>query len=113
MKIFELVSPIVVDITHTMLTLPTEMAISFVGLVRWSLDLFIYLLQEIFNLNFALKQETHAKRPGREKDRDWIHEYSKWHISFNVHNLTLEQSANTTVQLFSFSFQAYPASFSA
>jgi hypothetical protein len=53
------------------------MAISFVGLVKWSLDLFIYLLQEAFNLYYEIKHKAQDGEPDCEKNREWIHDYSK------------------------------------
>jgi mediator of RNA polymerase II transcription subunit 16 len=48
------------------------MAISFLGLVKWSLDLCVYLLQEIFSLYYTIKHETHAGRPDRATNLPWI-----------------------------------------
>lgn len=59
----------------------SEMAMSFVGLVRWSLDLFIYLLQEIFRIYYAIKHKEREGQTGLEKDQDWIHNYSMLIIS--------------------------------
>lgn len=57
--------------------LKPEMAISMVGLVKWSLDLFVYIVQELMGLFFALKHEA----VDRSGDLDWIQEWILTHHS--------------------------------
>jgi len=51
------------------------MAISLVGLVKWSLDICVYLLQELFRLHDKIRHATHDGSPNKEKDLAWIQNY--------------------------------------
>ncbi|KAF2430482.1 hypothetical protein EJ08DRAFT_235033 [Tothia fuscella] len=61
--------------------LKAELALSYVGLVRWSLDLFIYLLQEMFRFYYEIKHKAAEGQAGLEEDREWIHNYIRQHHS--------------------------------
>jgi hypothetical protein len=50
----------------------TDMAVSLVGLVKWSLDICIYLLQELFRISDLVKHAAYDSNPGKEKDREWL-----------------------------------------
>jgi len=57
------------------------MAVSFVGLVKWSLDFFIYLLQEMFRMYYAIKRKSKGGAADLATDQDWIHEYSMYFLT--------------------------------
>ena len=80
----------------------TEMAISFMGLVKWSLDLCVYILQELFRIYYAIKHKEQEGTPGKEKDRDWIQEtgeFSCTHALFRrIYWPNPFKSSDTTAQ---------------
>ena len=49
------------------------MAISLAGLIKWSLDLLVYCLQDIFDMVYDLK--------GKENDKEAIQNWSKSGVS--------------------------------
>lgn len=57
------------------------MAISIVGLVKWSLDLCVYLLQELLALHYHLKHEDASGKPGLASDLKYIQAYTLKHHS--------------------------------
>ncbi|KAF2401203.1 hypothetical protein EJ06DRAFT_581391 [Trichodelitschia bisporula] len=61
--------------------LRAEMAITLIGLVKWSLDFLIYLLQEILRLHYEIKLQEREGNPGMEKDGVWIQNYLETHSS--------------------------------
>jgi hypothetical protein len=50
-----------------------DMAISLAGLIKWSLDLLVYCLQDIFDMVYDLK--------GKENDKEAIQNWSKSDVS--------------------------------
>ncbi|TID21520.1 mediator of rna polymerase ii transcription subunit 16 [Venturia nashicola] len=54
--------------------LRAEMAMSLVGLVKWSLDICVYLLQELFALHNKIRHATREGDLNKEKDLAWIRE---------------------------------------
>ncbi|QDS74407.1 hypothetical protein FKW77_005772 [Venturia effusa] len=56
-------------------TLRPEMAVSLVGLVRWSLDICVYILQELFAVHDKLRHAIRQGELDKEKDISWIQEH--------------------------------------
>jgi hypothetical protein len=48
------------------------MAISIVGLIKWSLDLLVYILQELLSIHYALLHAKHDTGTDHSTDLSWI-----------------------------------------
>jgi mediator of RNA polymerase II transcription subunit 16 len=49
-----------------------EMAISIVGLIKWSLDLLVYILQELLSLHYSLLHTRHSTNTDSAPSLAWI-----------------------------------------